>query len=135
MLKELVTSMRPKQWYKNLVIFVCIVFSLNLLNYEMWIDLIAAFAIFCVLSGSEYIINDILDVEKDRNHPKKSQRPIASGKLKVSYALLSTLILIILALVGAYLINTQFLIISTVFLVLVLSYSLYLKILSLSMYW
>ncbi len=57
MLKDLVISMRPKQWYKNLILFAGIVFSLNLLNLQMWLNIIAAFAIFCMLSGSEYIIN------------------------------------------------------------------------------
>ena len=61
MLEELVISMRPKQWYKNLVIFVCIVFSMNLLNIEMWFQIVFAFIIFCMLSGSEYIYNDILE--------------------------------------------------------------------------
>jgi len=86
MLKDLITSMRPKQWYKNLILFVGIVFSMNLLNVQMWLNVIAAFAIFCMLSGSEYIINDIIDIEKDRKHPTKRKRPIASGELKKSHA-------------------------------------------------
>ena len=77
--------MRPKQWYKNLVIFIGIVFSLNLLNFNLWINVISAFVTFCLLSGSIYIINDCLDVEKDRNHPKKCKRPLASGRLKTSH--------------------------------------------------
>lgn len=97
MLKELIISMRPKQWYKNLVIFVGIVFSLNLLNLQKGANVIAAFAIFCMLSGSEYIINDIIDIEKDRKHPNKRKRPIASGKLKKSHALLFALAMIICA--------------------------------------
>ena len=127
LIKELITTMRPKQWYKNLVIFVGIIFSLNLLNFQMWLDVISAFAIFCMLSGSEYIINDIIDVEKDRKHPKKCKRPIASGKLKVSHALLFAIILIIVAGGGAYLINTQFLVVSITYFLLILFYSLFLK--------
>lgn len=127
MITEIIITMRPKQWYKNLVIFVGIVFSLNLLNFQMWLDVISAFAIFCMLSGSEYIINDIIDVEKDRKHPKKCKRPIASGKLKVSHALLFAIILIIVAGGGAYLINTQFLSVSITYFLLILSYSLFLK--------
>ena len=95
MLKDLVISMRPKQWYKNLILFVGIVFSLNLLNLQMWLNVIAAFAIFCMLSGSEYIINDIIDMEKDRKHPTKRKRPIASGELKKSHALSFALVMII----------------------------------------
>ena len=127
MLKDLVISMRPKQWYKNLILFVGIVFSLNLLNLQMWLNVIAAFAIFCMLSGSEYIINDIIDIEKDRKHPTKRKRPIASGKLKKSHALLFALVMIICAEEGAYVINKSFFVISISYLLLILLYSLVLK--------
>jgi len=119
--------MRPKQWYKNLILFVGIVFSLNLLNFQMWLNVIAAFAIFCMLSGSEYIINDIIDIEKDRKHPTKRKRPIASGELKKSYALLFTLVMIICAGGGACVINKTFFVISICYLILILLYSLVLK--------
>lgn len=119
--------MRPKQWYKNLVIFIGIVFSINLLNLYLWIDAISAFAIFCILSGSIYILNDILDLEKDKNHPKKKERPLASGRLKVSNALFCAILFICIALFGAYLLNTEFFIISLVFFILILFYSLFLK--------
>ncbi len=127
MIKELIISMRPRQWYKNLVIFIGIIFSLNLLNFNLWIDALTAFAVFCALSGSIYIINDVLDIEKDNNHPRKRMRPIASGKLKSSNALLFSILLIILALFSAYLINILFLIAAVSFFLLILIYSLFLK--------
>ncbi len=128
MLKNLIISIRPRQWYKNILIFVGIVFSLNLLNASMWIDVILAFIYFCMLSAGEYLINDILDVERDRKHPVKSQRPIASGRLKASHAILFAVILFAVALLGSYLtINTNFLVISASYLLLILLYSLILK--------
>lgn len=127
MLKDILVSMRPKQWYKNLVIFIGIIFSINLLNLNLWIDVIAAFTIFCILSGSIYILNDILDLEKDKSHPKKKKRPLASGRLKVSHALTCAIILICIALSGAYLLNLQFFIISVAFFILMLIYSFFLK--------
>jgi 4-hydroxybenzoate polyprenyltransferase len=127
MLHDLIISMRPKQWYKNLVIFVCIIFSLNLLNFAMWFNLISAFAIFCLLSGSEYLINDILDKENDKRHPRKSKRPIASGRLKTSTASIFVIIFLILSFIGAILINIRFLLISASYFILMLSYSLFLK--------
>lgn len=127
MIKELLITMRPKQWYKNLVIFIGIVFSLNLLNLNLWINAIGAFAIFCALSGSIYIINDIVDIEKDKNHPKKRLRPIPSGKLKINYAIISVIILIILSFLASYLINLLFLLTSLSFFILLLVYSLFLK--------
>lgn len=127
MIKELLITMRPKQWYKNLVIFIGIVFSLNLINLNLWINAIGAFAIFCALSGSIYIINDIVDIEKDKNHPKKRLRPIPSGKLKINYAIISVIILIILSFLASYLINLPFLLTSLSFFILLLVYSLFLK--------
>jgi len=127
MLKALIRTMRPKQWYKNILIFVGIVFSLNILSISLWIDVILAFIFFCMLSGSEYIINDILDVENDRQHPIKCKRPIASGELKIAHALLFSLILIVIALSGAYLINLKFFGISVLFLLSTLTYSIWLK--------
>lgn len=119
--------MRPRQWYKNLVVFLGIVFSLNLLNFNLWIDVIAAFSVFCALSGSLYIVNDIIDIEKDKNHPKKRMRPIASGKLKTNSAWISAVILIIIALGVSYLINVLFLSAAITFFLLILIYSLFLK--------
>jgi len=127
MFQELLISMRPKQWYKNLVLFIGIIFSLNFFNYQMWILVISAFLTFCMISGSEYIINDILDRDRDRIHPRKRNRPIASEKLKVSHAMLFAIILLILAFTIAYKINIQFLEISLAYFILIICYSLYLK--------
>ncbi|AXV36733.1 MAG: decaprenyl-phosphate phosphoribosyltransferase [Methanobacteriaceae archaeon] len=127
MIKELIHSMRPKQWYKNIVIFIGLVFSLNFLNPADWLNVIAAFVIFCILSGSIYIINDIIDVEKDRNHPLKRLRPLASGKLKLSHGLSFAIIFIVLAFAGSYLINIPFFLITLTFFFLILIYSLFLK--------
>jgi 4-hydroxybenzoate polyprenyltransferase len=127
MFKELIITMRPHQWYKNLVLFVSIIFSLNIRNLQMWSIATSAFFIFCFISGGEYIINDILDREKDRNHPKKQKRPIASGMLKLDHALLFAIILIIGGLIASYFINIQFMILSISYILLILLYSLILK--------
>ena len=127
MLREILISMRPKQWYKNLVIFIGIAFSLNLLNINLWIIVISAFFIFCLLSGSIYLINDVLDIEKDRKHPKKRERPLPSGKLKPYPAIVAATTFTLIALVGSYLINLPFFIISLAFFLLIMLYSLYLK--------
>lgn len=127
MIKELIKTMRPNQWYKNLVLFVSIVFSLNILNPEMWSIAIVAFFIFCMLSGGEYIINDILDREKDKKHPRKQKRPIASGKFKLVHAVIFAVIFIIGGITAAYFINLQFMILSISYVLLILIYSLILK--------
>ncbi|NYB53097.1 MAG: decaprenyl-phosphate phosphoribosyltransferase [Methanobacteriaceae archaeon] len=127
MIKELFISMRPKQWYKNLVLFIGILFSGNLLNLNLFIDSVVAFLIFCLLSGSIYLINDIIDAEKDRKHPKKRNRPIPSGKLKVTHAVFFVIIFWIVAFTVAYFLNISFLGISLAFIILMLFYSFYLK--------
>ncbi len=127
MLKDLIISMRPKQWYKNLILFVGIVFSRNLFDFSMWFSVISAFIIFCMLSGGDYMINDILDMERDKKHPTKRKRPIASGSLKKSHAILFASLLIILALSGSYLINSLFFIVSIMFFFLHNAYTLFLK--------
>lgn len=119
--------MRPKQWYKNLVIFIGIAFSLNLLNVHLWIIVIAAFIIFCLLSGSIYIINDVLDIEKDKKHPKKRKRPLPSGALKPYQAIISATLFIIISFIGSYLINIPFLITAVSFFLLIMVYNLFLK--------
>ena len=128
MLKYLLISIRPKQWYKNSLLFAGIVFSANILNVSMCVTTLLAFIYFCMLSAGEYLINDILDRASDKRHPLKSQRPIASGQLKVSHAFLFALLLIVLALLGSYLtISLNFFIIAASYAILVLLYSLIFK--------
>lgn len=127
MFKEILVSMRPKQWYKNLVIFIGIAFSLNLFNFNLWITVISAFIIFCLLSGSIYLINDVLDIENDRKHPKKCKRPLPSGELKPYQAILSAVLFIIISLIWSYFINVPFLLTAVSYFILIMVYSLFLK--------
>ena len=84
MIKQLAISIRPLQWYKNIVLFIGIIFSGNAYSLEMWLKIVPAFIVFCVLSSSGYLVNDMLDIDNDRNHPVKSRRPIASGNMELS---------------------------------------------------
>lgn len=127
MLKEILISMRPKQWYKNMVIFIGIVFSLNLVNLDLWVTAISAFIIFCLISGSIYLINDVLDIKKDREHPKKCKRPLPSGALKPFQAIFAAAFFILTGLVWSYFINLSFLTITAAFFILMMVYSLILK--------
>jgi len=78
---SLVRSLRPEQWTKNLIVFAALLFGQKLLNPEAVARAAAAFAIFCVLSGVVYLVNDLFDQDADRQHPTKRFRPIASGAL------------------------------------------------------
>jgi 4-hydroxybenzoate polyprenyltransferase len=127
MIINLLVSLRPKQWSKNLIIFAGLIFSQNLLNTEYLLKSIAAFFIFCLLSGAVYIINDIADREQDRKHPIKSKRSIASGSLNVNSAAVAAIIFTVISLVFAYLINVSFLIVVIAYFILMLSYTFFLK--------
>jgi len=86
LLRDIIAMMRPHQWIKNLFIFPALIFSKNLFHPAYIFKSVAAFVLFCMLSGSVYIINDIMDVNEDRHHPQKKRRPIASGRINVGAA-------------------------------------------------
>ena len=123
----LLKAMRPKQWTKNLVIFAGIIFSRNIFVDGYLLKTIYAFIAFCALSGSIYIINDLMDIEKDRAHPEKRNRPLASGQLSVSTAVVSVILTTAASLFGAFWLDTGFGIVALAYFLLVLSYSLKLK--------
>jgi 4-hydroxybenzoate polyprenyltransferase len=99
-LVALVKGLRPKQWIKNLLVFAGFVFTMNErwrpMSPTMWAFLersAAAFALFSLLSSAVYLLNDLLDVERDRQHPTKKNRPIASGALPSRWALAVAVVL------------------------------------------
>ena len=120
-------SLRPKQWTKNLFIFAGILFSQNLFNFHLLLKTTFAFLIFCLLSGSGYILNDLTDLEQDRRHPIKSHRPLASGKLKASYAIVALIIFIPFSLVMSYFLSPSFSLVVLAYFLLQLAYSFSLK--------
>ena len=79
----LLKAMRPRQWTKNLAIFVGIVFAQRLFSLSLFERAFIAFVVFCLASSSIYLLNDLLDLENDRQHPVKSKRPLASGALPI----------------------------------------------------
>ena len=95
-LRATIRLMRPRQWTKNLALFVGLVFAQQLFTLTSFERATVAFLVFCLASSSVYIFNDLLDLERDRQHPVKSKRPLASGKLPVSWAIvtLGTLLLV-----------------------------------------
>jgi 4-hydroxybenzoate polyprenyltransferase len=121
--------MRPRQWPKNGFVFAAVVFDrqLSLTNFIPLGRSIAAFILFCLLSSSIYIINDILDVESDRQHPTKRNRPIASGKLPVRIALIAALVLILVTLPLAFVLSPWMGWISLSYFLVNLAYSTWLK--------
>lgn len=120
-------SMRPKQWTKNLVVFAGLIFSQNFRNGELLLRSVEALAVFCLLSGVIYLVNDVADAEKDRLHPTKRLRPLAAGTLRRSTATVAALLLAVVALLWAYRLGSAFLVVACLFAVLNLVYSFGLK--------
>lgn len=120
-------EMRVRQWSKNLVLFAALIFSKNLLEVPMLLRSLVAFAVFCLLSGVVYTVNDLLDLEADRSHEAKRRRPLASGRLRVRTAVAGGLLVVIAALAGSTLLGPRFFLISVGFLAFNLAYSLVLK--------
>lgn len=127
----LLKEARPRQWVKNLIIFFAIFFTGELFNAPVFWKSVGAFLIFCAVSSSVYFINDLSDIEKDRQHPFKKFRPLASGKISKSLVLIATLILSISSLFFAMQISQGFFAIVIGYYILQLSYSFFLKNISL----
>jgi len=128
MLTALVQTLRVKQWMKNLFVLAALIFTRNYTDPRLASQALAGFGLFCLLSSCVYLINDVMDLEADRRHPIKRHRPIASGKLSVSFALALSVVLGIFSLVLSYfLLGWEFLGIALVYLILNLIYSKVLK--------
>jgi 4-hydroxybenzoate polyprenyltransferase len=126
-LRALVRALRPKQWSKNLLVFAGLVFTYNLLNVDMLIQVVGAFVTFCALSSAGYLWNDLRDVAADRLHPVKRNRPIASGKVPPRLAAVVAIVLAIGGLGMAFALGGPFALVASLYLLLTISYSIWLK--------
>jgi 4-hydroxybenzoate polyprenyltransferase len=120
---NILLSLRPSQWTKNLVVFAALGLGQRLLDAPSVLYAVAAFGIFCVLSGVVYLINDVADREADRRHPVKRNRPIASGALPVGVALATALALGSGALVAAFALRPLFGVLAATYVALLALYS------------
>jgi 4-hydroxybenzoate polyprenyltransferase len=127
MLRAILKSMRVKQWTKNVFVLAALVFDRQLTNPSAVGRSLAGFFLFCLLSSSVYLINDILDVEADRQHPKKKNRPIASGKLSIRTAIVATVIILIITFPLAFFLSPFFFGIAIFYFLINLAYSIWLK--------
>jgi len=127
MLRALLKTMRPRQWTKNAFLFAALVFDGKLFRLPDFLRTLSGFTLFCMISSSVYIFNDLLDVEADRLHPVKKNRPIASGKLPVPIAVAAGTILGLLAIGLGFLLDWQFALTVLVYFCMILVYSKWLK--------
>lgn len=124
---NLLRSLRPSQWTKNLLVFAGVIFGQKLTDLPSVGIACAAFGVFCLLSGVVYLVNDVRDRDADRLHPVKSRRPIASGAVSPGTALALAVILTAVALAAAFWINLPFGLISASYLALLTLYSMSIK--------
>jgi len=127
MIRALIETMRPRQWTKNLLLFVGLIFSQNLFHFDLLLKTLVAFALFCLLSGAVYLINDLADIESDRSHPLKSRRPLPSGRLKVPVAIAAAVGFTCVGFPLSFLLDFQFGLVATGYFLLILAYSFGLK--------
>jgi len=125
--RALLVSLRPHQWTKNLVVLAALAFSKHLFEVDAALRAGLAFVVFCALSGAVYLVNDLSDLERDRLHPRKRLRPLASGELSVSAARLAATLLLIAGLGASLALGPAFAAVSLTYVVLNLAYSFGLK--------
>ena len=123
----LLISLRPEQWTKNLFVFAGVLFGGHLLDVPAMLRAVAAFAVFCALSGVVYLFNDLADRAADQQHPLTRLRPIASGRLAPSTAAIAATILGVVSLAGAVLLSPMFAVLSATYVALLILYSIVLK--------
>jgi len=120
-------ALRVNQWIKNFIVFTAIIFSGTLFELPLFLQTLSAFFIFCLLSSTSYLLNDIIDYPYDIKHPVKKNRPIASGKISIQHATFLVFFLTVISLLTSLFVSLPFFFLSLLFILLHFFYSLYLK--------
>ncbi|MCJ7657767.1 MAG: UbiA prenyltransferase family protein, partial [Anaerolineales bacterium] len=119
--------MRPHQWIKNILVYVPLVFDRKLTHIPSLIRTSIGFILFCLVASVVYIINDIADLEADRNHPVKRNRPLASGDLPISVAIFTAIVILVIVFPLAYWLAPSFALVLGCYFILNLLYSKWFK--------
>ena len=127
MLRAILKTMRPRQWPKNVFLFAALVFDQQLFIPDSLLRTLGGFVLFCLISSSVYVFNDLADVEADRQHPVKKNRPIASGALPTGAAWATGILLVLIALGFGCWLSPGFAAVMAAYLVINLAYSKWLK--------
>lgn len=127
LLPALLEALRPKQWTKNILLLVALVFSRHAFDLPYVLKALAATGLFCIFSSVGYLFNDLMDIEADRGHPKKRTRPLASGRLPVRMAVSFMVVGLVGALLAAFWLSVPFGLTSLAYVILTFTYTLYIK--------
>lgn len=123
----IIKSMRPRQWIKNAFVLIPLIFGQKFSDYPSILLSLEAVAIFCLLSGAVYLINDVIDLSADRKHPVKRQRPIAAGLISPGFAIATAILILSLSLISGLFMGKGFLIVLVVYLTIQIAYIFFLK--------
>lgn len=123
----LLRTLRPRQWVKNVFVFAALVFDQKLTDWPLLVRTIFAFILFCMISSTVYIINDLADVEKDKLHPKKQRRALPSGQLQPWFAVVAAVAILVVCLPLSFWLDPMFGLIILSYLLINLAYSFVLK--------
>jgi len=126
-LRAILKTMRPKQWTKNVVVYAALIFDGKFLEPDLFLKTTAIFALFCLVSSSVYLLNDLVDIKKDRAHPLKRNRPLASGALKPVYAIIAIVALLAVSMPAAALLDRNAALILAGYFLMNVAYSFWLK--------
>ena len=126
-MSAIIEALRPNQWIKNLSLFAAAILTGQLFNPQVFSASFWGFISFCFLSSSSYLINDLMDIDKDRLHPVKKNRPLARGAVSKNSAVLISIFLAILGLIIALSINFDFFVAALIFILMQYSYSFLIK--------
>lgn len=129
-MKKYIKLIRVKHYIKNLLIFLPIIFSQRITDITALTKTLITFILFCISTSIIYVVNDIKDIDKDRNHPKKKNRPLASGKISIKQAIKVIIILSIILIFGMVIFfrnNAYVMAIILVYIIMNMLYSMNLK--------
>lgn len=126
-IKEYIKLMRPKQYIKNLFVLAALIFSNKILDTSSIYNTMIAFISFCLISSSVYVLNDLVDIEKDKLHPKKCKRPLASGAISKGRAIVLFGVLVVLSMALSFKVNNKLTFILGLYLINNLLYSFKIK--------
>lgn len=119
----IIEIVRPKQWYKNLLVFLPLIASLNLTEINAVIFSLFAFSVLCISSGGWYVVNDLIDYKKDLLHPQKKNRPIPSGRFSKKQAIVLATSLLAISEILSLMINLNFFVVNSTLIALTIFYS------------
>lgn len=127
MLSGLLKTIRPRQWLKNGLVYAPLFFDGKLTDPNSFLRTTVAFMLLCMMSGAVYIMNDLVDIENDRQHPRKRNRPLASGQLSPAAAGIFAVLFVIISLAAGYAVEPLFALVLIVYLAMQIAYTFYLK--------